>query len=434
MIKKYRQFISDLGPGLLYAGAAVGVSHLVMSSKAGAKYEFLLLLLIPIIHAIKYPFFKYGPEYTALTGRNILHGYYALGKWALGIYVVMTLLSMCLIQAAVTIVTSSIAVSFFAISLPEVMMPHIPAIFVLVAAATILSIGQFSLLDKIMKVIMILLTISTFVALGAAIFSRPESISSPPLAVHNIIQSVDMLFIAAFLGWMPAPMEISVWHSVWSEEANRNKRKNASLNKAMLDFNIGFIGTACLAMAFLSLGALVMFGSGEQPSDNGIVFSKQLIEMYTNSMGSWAYPVIGIAALTTMFSTTLTCLDAYPRTLGISYAIWKNNGKHRNRKKISDKAYRIILLLAVIGTVLVFMLIKNMPGAMGIIVTTATIVSFITSPVIALINYRVMQGSTIKKKYRQNYIISAWSWFGIGVMVILTAVYLMQILHIFSSP
>jgi len=75
-----RNIMSNLGPGLLYAGAAVGVSHLVMSTKAGASYEFLFLLLIPLIHLIKYPFYKFGPQYTALTGRNILHGYYTLGN------------------------------------------------------------------------------------------------------------------------------------------------------------------------------------------------------------------------------------------------------------------------------------------------------------------------------------------------------------------
>ncbi len=40
---KFRNFISVLGPGLLYAGAAIGVSHLVQSTRAGAEYEFGLI-------------------------------------------------------------------------------------------------------------------------------------------------------------------------------------------------------------------------------------------------------------------------------------------------------------------------------------------------------------------------------------------------------
>ena len=46
-----------LGPGLLYAGAAIGVSHLVQATRAGALYAFDLALVILLINLIKYPFF-----------------------------------------------------------------------------------------------------------------------------------------------------------------------------------------------------------------------------------------------------------------------------------------------------------------------------------------------------------------------------------------
>ena len=36
-------FLQTLGPGLLFAGAAIGVSHLVQSTKAGADFGFGLL-------------------------------------------------------------------------------------------------------------------------------------------------------------------------------------------------------------------------------------------------------------------------------------------------------------------------------------------------------------------------------------------------------
>ena len=34
-----------LGPGILFASTAIGVSHLVQSTRAGAKYGFGLLIL-----------------------------------------------------------------------------------------------------------------------------------------------------------------------------------------------------------------------------------------------------------------------------------------------------------------------------------------------------------------------------------------------------
>ncbi len=424
MFMRLTKTLSNFGPGLLYAGAAVGVSHLVMSTKAGATYQFLFLLLIPLIHLIKYPFFKYGPQYTALTGRNILHGYHALGKWVLAIYIIMTLLSMCLIQAAVTIVTSSIAIYFFGLSMPAEYMPHFPAIMVLLTAALILYIGQYSMLDRVMKVIIIILTLTTVTALTVVLTTAPGGFHQGSVPQFSLGEYADIIFLAAFLGWMPAPMDISVWHSVWSEEANRSKGNRASLHRAMLDFRVGFFGTALLAMAFLSLGALVMFGSGEQPSANGAAFAGQLINMYTESLGDWAYPLIGIAALATMFSTTLTCLDAYPRTLEESYFIWKGKGDHESRHGATKMVYHAMLVAAVTGTVITFIVIKNVSGAMGLIVTTATVVSFVSAPVIAYINYRVMHGDTINRADRPGRLMSLWSQLGIAIMVLFSLAYL----------
>ena len=51
-----------LGPGLLFAGAAIGVSHLVQSTRAGAGYGLGLIWLVLLIHIIKYPFYEYGPR------------------------------------------------------------------------------------------------------------------------------------------------------------------------------------------------------------------------------------------------------------------------------------------------------------------------------------------------------------------------------------
>lgn len=42
----------SLGPGLLFAGAAIGVSHLVQSTKAGGIYGFGLLWALIFIHKI----------------------------------------------------------------------------------------------------------------------------------------------------------------------------------------------------------------------------------------------------------------------------------------------------------------------------------------------------------------------------------------------
>jgi len=95
--------LKKLGPGLLFAGAAIGVSHLVQSTKAGGYYGFGLLWALVLINIIKYPSFQFGPRYAAATGNSLLHGYFKLGKGVLITYFILSLLTMFTIQTAVTI-------------------------------------------------------------------------------------------------------------------------------------------------------------------------------------------------------------------------------------------------------------------------------------------------------------------------------------------
>jgi len=47
----------SLGPGILLAGAAIGGSHLLSSTTAGARFGFSLVGLILLTNLLKYPFF-----------------------------------------------------------------------------------------------------------------------------------------------------------------------------------------------------------------------------------------------------------------------------------------------------------------------------------------------------------------------------------------
>ena len=62
--------LSKLGPGLLFAGAAIGVSHLVQSTRAGADFGWGLVWALLLINLFKYPFFQYGPRYAQANLRK----------------------------------------------------------------------------------------------------------------------------------------------------------------------------------------------------------------------------------------------------------------------------------------------------------------------------------------------------------------------------
>nr|NQU91606.1 divalent metal cation transporter [Bacteroidota bacterium] len=104
-----KDIYKTIGPGILYAGAAVGASHLVLSTKAGAMYSFKLIWVILLIHLFKYPFFEFSYRYTAATGKSMLDGYRKLGKWAIVTFLILSFCTAIVNFAAVIKITSDLA-------------------------------------------------------------------------------------------------------------------------------------------------------------------------------------------------------------------------------------------------------------------------------------------------------------------------------------
>ena len=75
-----KALLKALGPGLLFASMAIGTSHLVLSTKAGAQYGWIMVIPILLANLFKYPFFEFGIRYTTVTEKSLIEGYTNLGK------------------------------------------------------------------------------------------------------------------------------------------------------------------------------------------------------------------------------------------------------------------------------------------------------------------------------------------------------------------
>ena len=381
-----KNFLKSIGPGLLFAGAAIGVSHLVQSTRAGADFGFGLMWALLIAALFKYPFFQFGPRYAAATGETLLDGYKKLGKGVLLISYCISFITMFIIQAAVTIVTAGLAEHLFGFFDMVTW-----SLIITILSISILLIGKYKLLDNLMKYVILILTISTLVAVGVAIVKNNE--------VHTFTQvfpleTIEIYFLIAFLGWMPAPLDISIWQSIWSLEKEKTTSKKTTTKQAIFDFNIGYVGTIIMALCFVVLGALVMHKTGQSFSNKGSVFAGQLIELYTKNLGDFAYVFIAIAAFTTMFSTTITTLDASPRTMAKANDLLF-------LKKIKLDYYFWIILLG-IGT---YIILRYFRDDMGLMVKIATILSFLTAPFYAILNFILITGKhTPKDQHPSTYL------------------------------
>ena len=403
-----KNIFKSLGPGLLFAGAAVGVSHLVQSTRAGADFGFGLLWVLLLATIFKYPFFQFGPRYAAATGETLLDGYKKLGKGVLAISFAISFLTMFIIQAAVTIVTAGLAINIFG-----TFDLFTWSVLITISSMIILLVGKYKLLDGLMKYVILLLTICTLFAVTAALLKNNQAFSFEQVIPKG---TIEITFLIAFLGWMPTSLDISIWQSIWSVEKEKISHQKITPKQAIFDFNVGYIGTIFLAACFLILGALVMHNSEQSFSNKGGIFAGQLIELYTKNLGNFAYVFIAIAALTTMFSTTITALDASPRAMSKAKELL-----FPTKIKLNYWFWIVVLSL---GT---FIILKYFSDNMGLMVKIGTILSFLTAPFYAILNYILITGKHTPKEHRPSIYLKILSICGIIFLVGFSAWFLLNL-------
>jgi Mn2+/Fe2+ NRAMP family transporter len=392
------------GPGLLWAAAAIGVSHLVQSTRAGAEAGFALAGVILLALVLKYPFFEFGPRYAAATGESLVEGYARIGRWALWLYFAITISTALIIQVVIVVFTAFLVTAAFDIPWP---LPAVSAALILTCAA-VLRVGRFRGLDLTIKAVLALLAVSTLMA-AALVLPRADLSTLalwPPASA-----AVPFAFILALAGWMPSAIDISVWSSVWTLAKNRETGTQASVAYALADFRIGYVASGVLAFGFLLLGAGVMHHAGTSFSAAGTQFAIQLVNLYSQALGEWTRPVVLVAVVTTMFSTALTVIDGFPRAIARSVVVLKGGAGSAGND--TGPVYWISGAVLAVLTVLVVTLLS---GSLTTMVDFATIVSFLTAPALGYLNLRAVLSPHVAPEHRPGPALIALSYAGLVLL------------------
>ncbi len=137
------------GPGILMATAAIGGSHLVSSTQAGAIYGWQLAIMIILANVFKYPFFRFGTDYVYDTGESLIAGYAKRSKAYLWIYFILSILSAVISTGAVTLLAAVILGFMLPASLG---LSSITLAIIIVAVCWFFLIaGHYKLLDGVTK-------------------------------------------------------------------------------------------------------------------------------------------------------------------------------------------------------------------------------------------------------------------------------------------
>lgn len=398
-----REQLRAVGPGILFAGAAIGVSHLVQSTRAGADYGWLLLWAVVLALAAKYPFLEFAHRYTVAAGESLLEGYARLGRWALVLFMLVVVGSAFITLAAVTVVTAGLAGALLGVTAS----PFALSAALLAGCLLLLLLGQFRLLDAGMKAMVLVLGALTISGVVVAFAHGP---AGDPAWVRPRLWDVGGIsFLLALMGWMPTPLDVGAWSSLWVLEKHKEDGVPRTLAAARLDFNLGYLATTITAFTFLGFGALVMYGTGTRFADSGVAFSRQLIDMYAGTLGQWSRWLIGTAAFITMFSTTITVLDGYARTLAGGLGLLAPARRPWGKRATAG-------LMALLSATALLIIAKLM-GTMKALVDFVTLLAFLTAPLVAVLNFRVVRLPHVPAGMRPGRGLVALSVFGFVFLV-----------------
>lgn len=399
--------LAALGPGILYAAAAIGVSHVVQSTRAGAVYGLAMIALIAVVGIVKYPAIRFGSQYTAATGKSLPENYVDQGWWAVTLYLVTQLVSVWFVLAAIAITTAGLVLTVFDLAITPVTMTG----WLMAGTALLLTIGRYRWLERAGMVLVFVLVV---LVVAAAIASVPRI----DWGIGNFaVERLDiplLLFVVAMAGWLPTPVDASILNSVWTSAKMQASGQRIAHAAARFDFNLGYVTAMVLAVGFLLLGVAVMHGPGIAPKDTPPAFAAQVLALFTETVGGWSFYLIGAAAIAAMFSTLLAAMDGYPRQFAHAFSRLRGAG---------TPAWLIPALVwgCALGS---YSLLAMLLTSFTRFIDLTTTLGFVMAPIYAFLNHRAMAGAEVPRNYRPSRGLVLWSLASLVVLTAASIVYL----------
>lgn len=396
---------SLLGPALLFSGAAIGTSHLVQSTRAGAVYGLALVVVILLANLLKYPAFRFGVDYGHATRRSILVGYRHIGRWAVVVFGLAIIPITPVIHAAVTAATAGVFIAVTGIDVPVTVVGSV----LLLAVGALLLFGGYDWLDKVNRVLLAFLVVSTLVT---TLLVLPRVDWTTLYSFTWTRDPAALLFVIALAGFMPNPLEVSVSQSLWTARAEQElgEGHGSRLTDARRAFASGYAMTALLAVCFCIMGAGVMHADGIAPETSAPAFAAQVIGLYRSVLGEGAAVLASVAALSVMLTTALIAVDIGGR---ISVSTFQQ-AIYRTAPGDFERFYRIAVpVLVTLDILVLFTLLSDFTALMDL----ATSLAFVAAPVIAVLNHVAVTGPTMPAEARPGLPIQLLNIAAIIVMI-----------------
>jgi Mn2+/Fe2+ NRAMP family transporter len=235
---------------------AIGQTHVILSTYAGARFGFALLWMVVVAHLLTYPLFEYGTRYAAATGGSLVDAYLKLRRirGVLAAFFGVLLLSLPFLGlASLLSVTASILHAAF----PQVGFDAW-AVITMATTAGLLFAGRYRWLEALSLAMAGVLVLGTAVAFA---FELPAAADVARGALVPAIPAGSLVILVALMR-LPSDPSSSILLSAWAARKRETWLQDGeplvALRRSLLDLRLGYAFSLVVAVIFLCLGAVML--------------------------------------------------------------------------------------------------------------------------------------------------------------------------------
>jgi Mn2+/Fe2+ NRAMP family transporter len=397
----------------MFAASAVGTSHIVQSTRAGAAFGLTSVAIVVAICLIKYPVFRFGAEYAAATGRSLVHGYAQRGRWLIVLLLLAVLIEGTGAIAGVGLVTSGIGQLLFGTGFDD----KTATIAVVLATGLIVAAGRYNVVENITKVFVVFFTVLTVLSTLAA---APLLSGRSTLALPFAFDSANIDFTIAVSGWMPTGNVAAIMLAAWVLARSRDGARPFSASDTRWDFHVGYFTALVLAVCFVVLGTAVLLGSATELPTASVGFAALLMSVFGTVIGQWAEWFIAVTALAVMYSTLLAVVDGFPRLIR---DIAANIGLF-SAGVAESEACRLtsLALMMLTPCALLLFFLSSFGTFIDLVITT----SFLVAPIVAIGNHLLITGAEVAPEHRPKLWLRMFSLLSIALLTTASLAFVTQ--------
>lgn len=259
--KESKSFLQPISVGIMVAATGIGAGDIVMAALAGADYGMTLLWAVLLGALLKFVLNEELAKWDIATGMTLLQGWtQRLPKWV-SIYFACYLIFWAFTVAGSLITfTGLVANTIFPLPVADNYALALWGGLHSMIAVVLIYAGGFSLVEKVMKVFIILMF---FIVIVCAVLLSPDweevlqAIFIPKLS----FSSDALFFVFALIGGIGGSVSI-LCYSYWIAERQQGS-KTLSLKEVRVDLGVSYFLTAIFGMAIIIIAASLRPGALE---------------------------------------------------------------------------------------------------------------------------------------------------------------------------